>query len=70
MGLQRLGISIQVIEAVLGHVSGSRAGVVGTYQRHSFAKEKRAALDAWGKHVMALIEGKPRARIIAMRWAL
>lgn len=50
-GLQRLGFSLQVIEAVLGHVSGSRGGIVGVYQRHSFDVEKRAALDAWARHV-------------------
>ena len=53
-GMQKLGVSLQVIEAVLGHVSGSRAGVVGVYQRHSFDAEKRAALEAWGAHVMAI----------------
>jgi integrase len=53
-GLQKLGITLQVVESVLGHVSGSRAGVVGVYQRHDFAAEKRVALEAWGKHVMAL----------------
>lgn len=57
-GLQRLNVNLQVIEAVLGHVSGSRSGIVGVYQRHSFDQEKRAALDAWGAHVMALVEGR------------
>jgi integrase len=66
-GLQRLGISLQVIEAVLGHTSGSRSGVVGVYQRHSFAAEKAAALEAWGAHVMALVEGKKPGKVIAMR---
>jgi integrase len=55
-GLQKLGVNLQTIEAVLGHVSGSRSGVVGVYQRHSFDAEKRAALDAWGAHVMALVQ--------------
>jgi hypothetical protein len=32
-------------EAVLNHLSGSRAGVVEIYQRHDWAEEKRAALD-------------------------
>jgi integrase len=53
-GLQKLGVTLQVVESVLGHVSGSRSGVVGIYQRHDFADEKRAALDAWGAHVMTL----------------
>ena len=53
-GLQKLGVNLQTIEAVLGHASGSRSGVVGVYQRHSFDAEKRAALDAWGAKVEAL----------------
>ncbi len=55
-GLQKLGVNLQTIEAVLGHTSGSRSGVVGVYQRHSFDAEKRAALDAWGAHVASLVE--------------
>jgi integrase len=50
-GLQRLGVRLEVTEAVLNHVSGSRAGVAGIYQRHDWAAEKRAALDAWAAHV-------------------
>ena len=53
-GLQRLGVSLQAIEAVLGHLGGSRGGIVGVYQRHSFADEKRAALQTWGGHVETL----------------
>ena len=55
-GLQKLGVNLQTIEAVLGHTSGSRSGVVGVYQRHSFDAEKRAALEAWGQHITALVE--------------
>ena len=53
-GLQRLGVRLEVTEAVLGHTSGSRAGIVGIYQRHDWASEKRAALDAWAAHVLGL----------------
>jgi integrase len=58
-GLQRLGVSLQVIEAILGHIAGSRAGIVGIYQRHQFETEKVAALAAWARHVEALVAGKP-----------
>jgi integrase len=58
-GLQRLGVRLEVTEALLNHVSGSRAGVVGVYQRHDWAAEKRAALDAWARHVLALAAGGP-----------
>lgn len=53
-GLQRLGIRLEVTEAVLNHVSGSRAGIVGVYQRHDYFAEKREALDAWAKEVLRL----------------
>jgi integrase len=53
-GLQRHGVRLEVTEAVLNHVSGSRGGIVGVYQRHAWAAEKRAALDAWAVHVAGL----------------
>ncbi|MGZ8400386.1 MAG: tyrosine-type recombinase/integrase [Methyloceanibacter sp.] len=51
-GLQKLGTPLQVTEAILNHVSGSRAGIVGVYQRHDYAGEKRAALEAWGNYIV------------------
>ena len=57
-GLQRLGIRLEVTEAVLNHVSGTRAGIVGVYQRHSFSDEKRAAMQAWARHVEAVTSGE------------
>jgi integrase len=67
-GLQRLGQRLEVIEAVLGHVSGSRGGIVGIYQRHNFADEKHAALVAWAEHVVKIIGGKP-AKVVPIRGA-
>ena len=66
-GLQKLGVSLQVIEAVLGHVSGSRAGVVGIYQRHQFLDEARAALEAWGAHIVAIVEGGKPGKVLPLR---
>jgi integrase len=56
-GLQRLGVRLEVTEAVLNHISGSRGGIAGVYQRHDWAAEKRAALDAWAIHVRSIVEG-------------
>jgi integrase len=53
-GLQRLGVRLEVTETVLGHISGSRAGVVGIYQRHHFQDEARAALVAWAEYLARL----------------
>jgi hypothetical protein len=64
-GLQRLGVRLEVTEAVLNHLSGSRAGVVGIYQRHDWAEEKRAALDAWSAHLLAAAEGRlPAGKVL------
>nr|WP_269453898.1 site-specific integrase [Sphingobium sp. SYK-6] len=50
-GLQRLGVRFEVTEAVLNHLSGSRSGIAGVYQRYGWAAEKRAALEAWACYV-------------------
>jgi hypothetical protein len=60
-GLQRLGAGLQVVEAILGHVSGSRAGVVGVYQRHRFVSEMRVALEQWAHEVERIASGKKKA---------
>jgi integrase len=65
-GLQRLGVRFEVTEAVLNHVSGSRGGVAGIYQRHDWADEKRAALEAWAKHVDAVLSGKNQTNVVAL----
>jgi integrase len=56
--LQKLGVRLEVTEAILNHISGSRSGVVGIYQRHDWADEKRAALTAWATRVEAIVEGR------------
>lgn len=53
-GFQRLGVRFEVTEAVLNHISGSRSGIAGVYQRHDWKEEKRAALDAWSTKILSL----------------
>jgi integrase len=57
-GMQRLGVRLEVTEAVLNHVSGSRSGIVGIYQRHGWESEKVAALAAWVGHVIHCVNGQ------------
>ena len=65
-GMARLGTALPVIEKVLNHTSGSFRGIVGVYQRHTFADEKRHALDAWAAHVGRIIKGQPD-NVVALR---
>ncbi len=52
--MERLGIRLQVVEALLGHIAGSRAGVVGVYQQHTYDDEKREAVEKWAEHICSL----------------
>ena len=66
-GCQRLGVNLQTVEAILGHTGGSRGGIVKVYQVHDYAAEKRAALEAWGAHVMTIVHGKQRGKVLPVR---
>jgi integrase len=56
--MAELGVQPHVIEAVLNHVSGHRAGVAGIYNRASYEREKAIALDLWAAHLTAIVEGR------------
>jgi hypothetical protein len=43
-----------VIECVLNHLSGFRAGVAEIYNRNSYQPEMREALTKWAAHVDAI----------------
>ena len=64
--LQKLGVRLEVTEAVLNHVSGSRAGIVGIYQRHSWADEKRAALEGWARKLHEILTGEVPANVVEL----
>jgi integrase len=64
-----LGIQPHIIEAVLNHVSGHKGGVAGIYNRATYDKEKREALNLWAEHVMALVEGRKAVVVPMKKWA-
>lgn len=68
-GLQRLGVRFEVTEAVLNHLSGAKGGVAGIYQRHDWKDEKRAALDAWARHIMAILSPADQSNVVPISTA-
>jgi integrase len=54
-GMANLGVQPHVVEAVLNHVSGHKAGVAGIYNRAQYKDEKRDALQRWSYHVESWI---------------
>jgi integrase len=52
--LASMGFDALVVDLLLAHRPGVLRGVAGVYQRHDFASERAAALDAWAAHVTGL----------------
>jgi integrase len=65
-GMQKLGVSVPVIEKALNHVSGTFRGIVGVYQTHDYADEVRIALQKWADRVEEIVGGKP-AKVVKLR---
>jgi integrase len=61
--LQALGIPIEVTEAVLNHISGTRAGIAGIYNRYKYEPEKRVALEAWDSRLQELLNRSERPAV-------
>jgi integrase len=54
--MNELGIAEpHVVEACLNHISGSKAGVAGTYNRAAYAEQKRRALERWADWIAELV---------------
>ena len=64
--LAELGGQPHVIEAVLNHVSGHKAGVAGIYNRALYAAEKRQALELWAEHVRSHVD-RTEAKVVPLR---
>jgi hypothetical protein len=62
-----IGIAPHIVEAVLNHVSGAKAGVAGTYNRAVYAAEKEVARERRALHVAHI--GAPRSRAMSRSWA-
>ena len=54
-GMARLNIAPHVVDRILNHVSGTIRGVAAVYNRHAYLDERKAALEAWGRYVEALV---------------
>lgn len=57
-GMAEIGVDLHVVERCLNHVSGSFGGIVSVYQRHGYADEMRAALDAWARRLDEIVTGR------------
>jgi integrase len=54
-GLGNLRVGPHIIEQILNHRGGHKAGVAGTYNRSAYPEEVREALARWAEHVAAIM---------------
>jgi len=59
-GMAELGIQPHIIEAVLNHASGHKAGIAGIYNRAEYKRDMRNALAVWSDHIHSIVTGDER----------
>ena len=57
----RLGVLPHVVEAILNHISGHKAGVAGVYNLARYEGEMREALTRWADYVESLVSASSAA---------
>lgn len=65
-GLGKLGVQPHVAEAVLNHLPPK---LIRTYDRNTYAADKKAALDRWATHLMIAIAQATGANVTTIRKA-
>ena len=55
-----IGIQPHIIEQILNHQSGHKAGVAGVYNRSAYTREVKNALAIWADHVASIVSGEER----------
>ena len=61
-GMVELGVGVDVVELVVNHVSGTRGGVAGVYNKSELMPERREALERWARHVACLVSPERQTR--------
>ena len=61
------GVEPHIIEQVLNHQSGHKAGPAGIYNRSVYERQVKAALIRWSAHVHALVEGRDERKVVTLR---
>ena len=56
-GMAEAGVSVENIAKVLNHV-GRGARATRVYDRYSYDREKRAALEAWDRRLEAILQSR------------
>jgi integrase len=62
-----LDIEPHVVESILNHISGSKAGVAGIYNRATYLPQRKAALALWANHIDELLGKAAGGNVVPLR---
>jgi integrase len=65
-GMAELGIRPDVIELCVNHLSGTRGGIAGVYNKSELLPERRLALERWAVQVQGIVSSKP-VKVVRLR---
>jgi integrase len=68
-GMAGLRVLPHVVDRILNHTSGTIRGVARVYNRFEYGEERKAALEAWGRKVDAIVTGAEAANVVLLREA-
>ena len=57
--LNEMGVAEKVADLIINHKTKSKGGVAGVYNRYSYMPERKSAIEAWCRHVEAIVSGRP-----------
>lgn len=66
-GMARLKFPPHVVDRVLNHTSGTIRGVARVYNRFDYLDERKAAIEAWGRAVSAIVAGAQRGNVVDLK---
>ena len=59
-GMADIGVAPHIIETILNHISGHKAGMAGLYNRSQYERETGLALVRWADHIADVVNGEER----------
>ena len=65
-GMAEIGIAPHVVDKILAHVAGTIRGVAGIYNRFEYLPERKAALEAWGRCLQALVQPGDAGNVVTL----
>jgi integrase len=58
-GMVALSVPVNIVELMVNHQSGVRAGVAGTYNWAEMLPERKAAFERWALHLAGIVDQRP-----------